>query len=236
MLMYGTTMFLIQVAVNPSPRASLWTTMGVYPNSMTIAAGMATSGAVTSWFREIAGTPSYESLLQEAASAGEEPLIVLPYFAGERSPIFDPLARGLILGLTVRHTRGDLYRAILEGTAYSVRHNLEVMSQGSKKPTRLVAVGGGTKGDLWTQIVSDVTGYDQQLPRVRIGASYGDALLAGIGAGLVPATETWSVIDSVVEPNRKLSQKYDQLYGIYRQLYADTGESMHALAAVMASD
>lgn len=237
MLMYGTTMFLIQVTADSLPKANLWNTMGVYPHSRTFAAGMATSGAVTSWFRGIVGGPPYESLIQEAAATtGTHGLVLLPYFAGERSPIFDPLARGLIAGLTVRHSRGDLYRAILEGTAFSVRHNLDVMRQAGAEPKRLVAVGGGTKGGLWTQIVSDVTDHAQELPRETIGASYGDALLAGVGAGLVGPTATWNSISSVVEPNRQLWQKYDLLYGIYRTLYEQTSESMHTLASIAMSD
>jgi len=91
--------------------------------------------------------------------------VVLPYFAGERTPLFDPAARGVVCGLTLAHGRGHLYRSLLEGTAYGVRHNLEAMDDAGGGTRRLVAVGGGTKGGLWTQIVSDVTGQPQELPR-----------------------------------------------------------------------
>src|SRR2546426_5458009 len=80
---------------------------------------------------------------------GAEGLVVLPYFAGERTPLFDPEARGLILGLTLRHGRGHLYRAMLEGTAFALRHNLEAMAEAGGGPRRLVAVGGGTRGGPW---------------------------------------------------------------------------------------
>jgi FGGY family of carbohydrate kinases, C-terminal domain len=124
--------------------------------------------------RDLVGRRSYEELISEAAGveAGSGGLVVLPYFVGERTPIFDPDARGLFLGLTLSHGIGHVYRAPLEATAYAVRHNLEVMGESAGGiPLRVVAVGGGTKGKLWPHIVSDVTGVAQELPRVTVGAS-----------------------------------------------------------------
>lgn len=90
---------------------------------------MATSGAVTSWLRDLFGSDDYQQLLglAEESGPGAGGLLMLPYFAGERTPITDPRARGVIAGLTLSHTRGDLYRAALEGTAYGVRHNIEAI-------------------------------------------------------------------------------------------------------------
>jgi xylulokinase len=87
---------------------------------------MATSGALTGWVRRIAGDAPFAQLVEEAGATppGAEGLVVLPYFAGERTPLFDTEARGLIGGLTLRHGRGHLYRAMLEGTAFALRHNL----------------------------------------------------------------------------------------------------------------
>lgn len=187
MLAYGTTMFIVNIAPGARPDPRLWLTAGVEPNSRTIAAGMATSGALTTWLRSIAGGVEYSQLLAEAGEvpAGADGLVALPYFAGERTPLFDPEARGAFLGLTLRHGRGHLYRALLEATAFGVRHNLEVIADAGGNPRRLVAVGGGTRGGLWAQIVSDVTSRDQDVPVSTIGASYGDARLAGAAAGLV---------------------------------------------------
>src|SRR5690625_5852543 len=103
---------------------------------------------------------------------------MLPYFAGERSPIADPDARGMIAGLTLSHTRGDLYRAALEAAAYGVRHHLEVLRDADVSIERVSAVGGGAQHDLWPQIVSDVTGLAQQVPRRTVGAAYGNSMLA----------------------------------------------------------
>ena len=95
---------------------------------------------------------------------------------------------------------------------------------------RLVAVGGGTKGGLWTQIVSDVTGRPQNLPVQTIGASYGDALLAARSVGLAEPGADWSNIAATVEPKEENTEIYDELYRIYRELYPATRDQMHNLA------
>ena len=191
MLQYGSTVFLVLGVTSAANHPALWTTRGVDPGSLTVAAGLATGGSLTDWLREILGEPSFEELLAEAerAAPGARGLLVLPYFAGERTPILDPHARGTIMGLTLRHNRGDIYRAVLEGIAMGIRHNLETMD--SRSGLRAVAVGGGTKAELWLQIVSDVTGLTQEVPSVTIGASYGDALLAAEGAGIVAPRTSW---------------------------------------------
>jgi xylulokinase len=234
MLSYGTTMFIVHVAPAAVPDPHLWLTAGVAPQSRTVAAGMATSGALTSWFRSITGDPPYERLLAEAEQVppGADGLVVLPYFAGERTPLFDPNARGAMLGLTLRHGRGHLYRALLEATAFGVRHNLEAIERAGGDPHRLVAVGGGTRGGLWAQIVSDVTDRDQDIPTHTIGASYGDAHLAGMAAGLVPLEARWSEVTGTVRPNGTVRSLYDQLYKVYRQLYPATRDLAHELAEV----
>jgi xylulokinase len=128
---------------------------------------MATSGAVTEWFRRLVGDASHEELSAAAAAApeGSERLVALPYFAGERTPLFDPDAHGLLLGLTLNHSRGHLYWALLESVAFGVRHNLETICEASGQPRRLVAIRGGARTPLWVQIVSDVTGEYRRFPR-----------------------------------------------------------------------
>lgn len=230
MLMYGTTMFLVEVTDRPLRSASLWGTLGVFPGTYCLAGGMATSGAVTDWLRRLTGAP-FEDLIAEARAVGRgaEGLLMLPYFAGERTPLFDPHARGVLAGLTLRHGRGHLYRAALEATAFGVRHNLETMRTAGGVDKRLVAVGGGTQGGLWLQIVSDVLQQPQQVPQHTIGACYGDALLAGIGSGAVDAGAQWNPIVNVVEPDATAADEYDRLYGLYRELYPATRDLVHAL-------
>jgi xylulokinase len=234
MLMYGTTMFIVEVVDRFVPGRTLWVTAGVEPGSRTLAAGMSTSGALTGWFRDLVGMPPFEALVAEASAvpAGSHGLVVLPYFAGERTPIFDADARGLILGLTLEHTRGHVYRALLESTGYGVRHILAALREAGSPPRRLVAVGGGTKGGLWTRIVSNITGITQEVPAVTIGAAYGDALMAGVGAGLVEPGADWSQVAEVVEPDAGLRGTYDELYDTYLALYPATRDQAHGLAAL----
>jgi xylulokinase len=227
-------MFIVCVLAEARSHSGLWSTNGVEPGTRTLAAGMATSGALTGWLRRIAGDPPFEQLVEEAAATppGAGGLVVLPYFAGERTPMFDPHARGTILGLTLSHERGHLYRALLEATAYGVRHNLETIAEAGGGAERLVAVGGGTRGGLWTQIVSDVTGRPQELPAHTIGAAYGDALLAGRAAGLVDDGADWNPIAATIEPDEGNAEVYEELYGLFRELYPATRAQAHALAAL----
>jgi xylulokinase len=232
MLMYGTTMFIVEIAADPRPRPALWSTMGVFEGTRTFAAGLSTSGGLTTWFRDLVGAPPFDALIDEAAAtpAGAAGLIALPYFGVARSPIFDPLARGMIVGLSLSHGRGHLFRALLEATAYEVRHNLEVMEEAGAPAARLVAVGGGTKSSLWTQVVSDVTGYPQVMPAQTIGASYGDALLAGRGVGLLDGDVRWDRPADTLRPDPAVRERYDELYAIYRALYPASLEPVHALS------
>ncbi len=227
MVMYGTTMVLVQVIAKPAPHPALWTTSGVYPGTWSLAAGMATSGAVTDWLRRLVGA-DFATLVAEAADvpAGSRGLLLLPYFAGERTPIFDPSARGIVAGLTLGHGRAELYRAALEGIAYGVRHNLEVMRAAGGPARRLVAVGGGTQGGLWTRIVSDVTGEAQVVPAETVGAAFGDAMLAAGAAGV--DVTGWNPDDHVVHPSG--DGVYDDFYARYRELYPATVDVAHFLA------
>jgi xylulokinase len=238
MLMYGSTMFFVKVLRELRVHPKLWTTAGVDPGSYTVAAGMATSGSVTSWLRDLTGGGAYEELVAEASRipAGADGLLVLPYFAGERTPIFDPQARGVVAGLTLRHGRGHLFRAVYEGIAFGVRQILETMDPDDDRVSRLVAVGGGTEGGLWTQVVSDVCGREQQVPETTIGASYGDALLAAIGTRTVDAATDWARIDHIVTPDPSNRGVYDNLYRAYRELYPATRAHMHLLASLQRSE
>ncbi|MEU6786112.1 FGGY-family carbohydrate kinase [Nonomuraea angiospora] len=229
MLMYGTTMFLVEVLASRAVSPRLWGTVGVSPGTYNLAAGMATSGAVTGWLRDLTGA-SFESLTAEAAAVGRgaEGLLMLPYFAGERTPLFDPDARGTLIGLTLRHGRGHLYRAALEATAFGVLHNLEAMRAAGGSAKRLVAVGGGTKGGLWTRIVSDVLQQEQVLSTHTVGAAFGDAMLAAQACGVSGAG--WNPVASVVEPDPAAAEDYARLYGLYRDLYDSTAHIAHELA------
>lgn len=228
MVMYGSTLFLIQIAAAKVPSSLLWATEGRTPSSFSLAAGMATGGLVTTWLTETLGS-TYADLETSAGDIrpGSDGLMLLPYFAGERTPVFDPHARGCWTGLTLEHTPGHLYRSALEGIALGVRHNLDAMRQSGSEARRLVAVGGGTAQRLWTQIVSDVTGLPQDLPSVTVGASYGDARLAA--DALAVDTSEWNPVAERLAPAPVVAETYHRLYELYRDLYQQTSGTMHAL-------
>ncbi len=237
MLMYGTTTFFILVTSGPVRQRQMWSTAYCLPGAYDLAAGMATTGALTRWLRDrvFADGVDYAALTREAEAVppGSVGLVVLPYFSGERTPIQDPDARGVIAGLTLAHGRGHLYRAILEGTAYGIRHNLEAIAESGADVRRIVVVGGGTRSRLWLQIVSDVTGVAQELPAQTIGAAYGDAFLAGWAAGLVPglaAQPAWVRPRETIRPDPERAQRYAPYYRVYRELYPASVAQMHRLA------
>jgi xylulokinase len=129
---------------------------------------------------------------------------------------------------------------MLEGTAYGIAHNLAAMRDAGADTRRIVAVGGGAKNMLWLQIVSDVSGLSQQVPAQTIGASYGDAFLAGHAAGLVPSLDAldsgWVQIASTVEPDPATHERYQEYFSLYRRLYQDTADVEHALAHLGRAD
>lgn len=234
MLMYGTTMFLIATGAETLRTPSMWTTAGAFAGTRNLAGGLSTSGALTAWLKDLTEA-DFPQLLVEAESSGPgaRGLVMLPYFAGERTPIQDPDARGVIAGLTLQHTRGDLYRAALEATALGVRHNVETMRAAGTDIRRIVAVGGGTQGQLWLQVVSDVTGLVQEVPTTTIGASFGAAFLAAVATsdGEAPEIGDWNPVAQTIQPDEALRPLYDDLFDRYLRLYAGTKDIVHELAA-----
>jgi xylulokinase len=237
MLMYGSTMFLIQVIDGYHSDPALWTTAGVERGLLALAAGTSTAGSMISWLQTITGGADFDTLMAEAAAVppGSEGLIALPYLSGERTPVFDPQARGLFAGLTLRHGRGHLFRAAYEGIGFGIRQILEMFDD-AHTGLRTVAVGGGLQSPVWAQAVSDITGHPQLVPEQGIGASYGDALLAAIGVELVAPETDWARIDREITPNPANRALYDELYGTWRELYPATRDLVHHLDAIGGRD
>ena len=247
-LLYGSTMVL---AVLGSERlagqCAELARPGPIPGTRMAVTAMSTSGALTTWFRDNfaeaeqeaearLGTNAYQLLDDQAAQVppGSEGLIVLPYFAGERGPIWDSQARGLLIGLTLSHTRRHVYRALLEGVAYGLRQNVELLEQQGIAIRRVISTGGGTRSRLWPQIVSDVLGKDQEVIVNPIGAPYGDAFLAGYGVGVFddPASlhDQWAPETTTVRCEPETTAVYDRYYQVYCGLYEQNKDSMHMLA------
>lgn len=238
MIMYGSTTFFILVEDQPVPDERVWTVAGAYQGQYNLAAGMATTGSLTRWFRdELARDLPQETAYHELFSGAEKiapgagGLIMLPYFSGERTPINDPLARGVIAGLSLSHTREHIYRAVLESVAYGIRHNIEAFTEMGAPVKRIVAVGGGTKSNTWLQIVSDIAKVEQIIPELTVGASYGDAFLAGLVSGSLQRDDLnkWVKHSQVIRPNVQFEQLYDRQYEKYKQLYLSTKSVVHGL-------
>lgn len=236
MVMYGSTIFIIQLTAERVRDARLWYAPWMFPGQHASMSGLATSGTLTHWFRDelakdLNPVTAFSKLAEEATTSppGANGLVMLPYFSGERTPIHDPHAKGMLFGLNLTHRRGDVYRALLEGIAYGANHIFETYAEVGAAPRRLMAVGGGTKNRLWLEATSHVSGLTQILARRTIGASYGDACLAAIGVGDVDrnAVTRWNPIESEVLPVADAA--YLRNYRIFKALYQSTRQLMAEL-------
>ncbi len=211
--------------------------------------GSATSGALIRWFRDQFGQPECEAgrktgidpyklldIKAEAIPPGSDGLVILPYFMGERSPIWDPQASGTITGLTLYHRKAHLFRALMEAAAYSLRHNMEVGEEiGLPLKDECSVVGGVSKSRLWTKILADVTGKRMIIPSGGVGAPLGDALLAGVGVGVLEGCQVikdWTKKVRIDKPDPKKQAIYDKYYRIYSRIYEDLKEDMHELSKI----
>ena len=186
---------------------------------------MASGGSGLRWFqRELAAGATLEALDGEAAATppGAGGIVMLPYLLGEKTPVNDPLARGAFAGLGADHGRGHVFRALLEGFAYGVRHHLEVLAEHGLRPQRARVTNGGASSLLWKQIVADVTGLVLEPVLDHPGSALGAAFAAGMGSGAFTA---WSevgrfvVLAEPVLPRSGNAEVYDERYRAYRALY-----------------
>ncbi|MEK3731057.1 MULTISPECIES: FGGY-family carbohydrate kinase [Paenibacillus] len=205
-------------------------------------AGGATAGAIVKWFRQTmcqfeleaeqaGGKKAYDVLNEQAAAikAGSEGLIVLPYFMGERSPIWDSDAKGTIVGLSLAHTKAHIYRAFMEAVAYSLRDAMEATAEDLGE--YILLAGGVTKSRLWRQIFADVTGYPIVCPVHDVEANMGDVMLAGIGTGLLTYEDVkkWQVLDEKIMPDPHNHDQYNEYYQVYKSVYNNLKLDMKAL-------
>ncbi len=236
MMMYGSTIFIITLTDERLRDPALWYAPWLVPGSHAAMAGLATSGTLTHWFRdqfarELTRDEAFGVLADEAEKTppGAGGLLMLPYFSGERTPLHDPLARGAFFGLNLTHTRGHMYRAVIEGIAFGTRHVTDTFHKAGQRPSRVLAVGGGTKNAMWLQATSDISGLDQIICEKTVGASYGDAFLAAcaVGAASIDDIEGWNPTVKTVKAAHH--PVYDHQYGLFRRLYDQTRDIAHEL-------
>ncbi len=238
MIMYGSTIFVILVTEARVRDPRLWYAPWLFPGRHAAMAGLSTSGTLTHWFRrefarDLDPDKAIGTLIAEAQASppGAKGLVVLPYFSGERTPIHDPRAKGMVFGLDLTHTRGDLFRATLEGIACGTNHIIDTYRGIGQEPRRVLAVGGGTRNQVWAQAISDLSGLKQIVRAKTIGASYGDALLAAMAVGDVgaDALERWNPIAAEFSPDPANAEIYRRQYRVFRDLYPRTRDLMRAL-------
>jgi xylulokinase len=249
MVMYGSsTFFILKTATLCTPKG-FWSAPFLEEDTSVVAGGTSTAGSLTRWFRDNFAVPeidaekrggrnAYAALAELSAfsPAGARGLVVLPYFSGERTPLHDPYAKGMIFGLTLSHTRADVYRAILESVGYAIRHNIDALEEQGCVARRILAVGGGTQNAPWMQMVSDIAGITQHLPEQQIGASYADAFLAGVGIGMfsgIGEIARWVRAERVTHSDPRNHALYDDFYRIYRGLYERNADAMRTLSKIV---
>lgn len=200
----------------------------IVPEKYLLNGCMAASGSLVKWFiKDIIHQDSpdiFEKLDAQALKVppASEGLVILPYFLGEKTPIFDPTARGVMFGLTLSHTNGHIFRAILEAVIYGFRHHIDVLVQMGHRPKRIMATNGGAKSKFWCQIAADILGQPIRSYPSHPGSALGVAFLAGMSVGMF---SKWDEIEKflndyrIFEPNQEAVKIYNRSYEIYRNLY-----------------
>jgi len=193
---------------------------------MTLISGcMASSGSLVKWFaRELASNTPLATLDAEADAVpvGSGGIIALPYFLGEKTPIFDPLARGVFAGVMLHHTRAHLYRAVLEAVCYGFMHHLTLLREAGRPIRRICAADGGSRSRLWMQIAASVIGQPLQVVGGEATSALGAAYVAAMGAGLFASwydIERFIIQGPLYQPRPADAARYQAGFALYRDLY-----------------
>jgi xylulokinase len=245
MLMFGSSLYMILCTDRLVDDNRIWREEFIIPGTFDISAGTNAAGTLTRWYRDNIFTDCLEREKETGVNAygemmkgiseippGSEGLITLPYFAGERTPINDPYARGVLFGLTLKHTRQHLYRSALEAVGYSIAQHFRIFEEHGVKINKIMAVGGGTKNPEWMQMVADITGKTLSTAGVTICASFGDAMMAAMGIKYFDSFEDLSKIIKKGEsytPNMENNRAYQKYLEIFEELYTTTKHLMHKL-------
>jgi len=206
------------------PQARLHSFCHAVPETWHAMGVMLSAAGSLRWLRDVLDT-GYDALLAEAAEwpPGVESLLFAPYLAGERTPHADPDARGAFTGLTLRHDRGALARAVLEGVAFGLRDSLELLRELGVEPAAARVSGGGARSALWLRIVASVLGLPLERTAVEEGSAFGAALLGGVAAGVFASAQEAVAacvrVRDEVEPDANWAGAYEDAYARYRSLY-----------------
>ena len=245
LIQMGSTVYMILCTEKFYDDHRLWREAFIIPDTYDISAGTNTSGSLTKWVRdtfyqeefaneEKSGINAYQVMMQEMLEVpiGSRGLVTLPYFAGERTPINDAKAKGVILGLNLTHTRKEIMRSAYEAVCFSIKQHFDIFDELKVSINNIMVTGGGAKNPAWIQMLADALGRELNTPAITLGASFGDALMAMIGVGhKKDFKDTRSLIESgkTYKPNAENTPEYEKYYKIFSQMYPQNKELMHQL-------
>jgi xylulokinase len=201
---------------------------------------ISTSGKALDWFKNATGRErqDYDGLFEDICQVppGSRGLIFLPYLAGERTPLWDPYARGCFIGLTMNHGRKEMTRAVVESVGFAIRDVIEVMRESGLAIDELRVTGGQARSPLWNQIRADITGRRILVPEIIDSELLGDGIVGQYALGshrsLEAAAEDLVRIRKVYHPRPELQAPYDELFGLYRRSYSGLKDVFAALSRV----
>lgn len=234
----GTSFVHLAVVDKPVFKDGVWGPYkdAIIPDLYCMEGGQVSAGSITKWFLkefDIKGDNPYKEMENQASDIliGSEGLLLLDYFQGNRTPYKDPMAKGVIYGLTLKHSKAHIYRAILEGIAFGMRNILETMQTDKVKVDMIRGCGGVTLNALWLQIISDVTGKPILLTEQSFYAGVlGCAIIAAVGLGRYKsfneAIENMVHITKMIQPSKENYKTYDKVYKKYLELYQNLKNMM----------
>lgn len=222
----------------------------LYPDSWMAVGAINGVGSSLRWLRdtfgqmelstaETSGEDVYDLLISQAAKAptGSKGLIYLPYISGERTPIWNPLARGVFFGVTLAHNRNDIFRSVLEGAAYAIRQAVELLETLLGRTYQTIRIGGvASRSDVWNQIIADVLGKQVICLAQEQTEAFGAAILVGVGIGAYhdfqTAADEIMKVDRVLDPDDAAHRSYSELYSVYTELYPSVANHFEQLAGL----
>lgn len=225
LLKFGGAGDILYCADHPRPDPHFYFDYHDIPGLTILSGCMATSGSLVKWFaNELARGMSLATLDAEAEAipAGAGGILVLPYFLGEKTPIFDPAARGVFAGVMLHHTRAHLYRAVLESVCYGFAHHLALLREAQRPIRRVCAADGGSRSRLWMQIAADVADHPVQVVAGEAASALGAAFVAAMGVGMF--TDWHEIVRFISQgpiylPRSAVADRYREGFALYRDLY-----------------